>query len=154
MIYGCQFWGQHKTNLVNRVVKLQEKAIRIISFKNINSQVSNLLAQSKILKFEDFAHYRNINLVKKSIVKSAPVSFNDFFIQTQEIHQHNSRGALDNLTDILQSRTSFYGRHSIRSKSAIAWNTMQYEHEFNFKDYNFKTLKKRFFNSLFAAYQE
>ena len=105
--------------------------MRIISFKNINAQVSNLLAQSKILKFEDFLHYRNINLVKKLIEKSASVSFNDFFIQTQEIYQHNTRGALSNLTDILQSRTSFHEKHSIRSKSAIAWNTMQYEHGFN-----------------------
>ena len=31
---------------------------------------------------------------------------------------------------------------------------MQYELGFNFKEYDFKTLKKRFFNSLFAVYQE
>ena len=80
MIYGCQIWGQHKTNLVKRVMKLQEKAIRIINFKDNNAQVSNILAQSKILKFEDFVHYRNINLVKNSIEKSGPASFNDCFI--------------------------------------------------------------------------
>ena len=108
-------------------------------------------AQSKILKCEDFAHYQNINLAKNSIEKSGPASFNYFFIQTQEIHQHDTRGALNNLIDIPQSRISFYGTHSIRSKSAISWNTMQYD---NFKDYDFKTLKKRFFTSIFAAYQE
>ena len=48
MIFGCRIWGKHKTNLVKRVVKLQEKAIRIISFKDNNVQVSNLFAQSKI----------------------------------------------------------------------------------------------------------
>ena len=67
----------------------------------------------------------------------APASINDFFIQREEIHQHNARGAL---------------MHSMRTKSAIAWNAMQYELGFNFKDCDFKTLKKRFFNSLFAAY--
>ena len=69
MIYGCQIWGQHKTSLVNRVMKLQEKAIRIINFKDNNAQVSNIFAQSNILKFEDFVHYRNINLVKNSTEK-------------------------------------------------------------------------------------
>ena len=83
MIYGCQIWRQHKTNLVKRVMKLQEKAIRIINFTDNNAQVSNIFAQSKILKFEDFVHYRNINLVKNSIEKSGPVSFNDFLIQTR-----------------------------------------------------------------------
>ena len=33
-----------------------------------------------------FVHYRNINLVKNSIERSGPTSFNDFFIRTQEIH--------------------------------------------------------------------
>ena len=155
MIYGCQIWGKHKTNLVKRVMKLQEKAIRIISFKDNNAQVSNLFAQSKILKFQGFVYYRTINLVKNSIEKCCPVSFDDFFIQTQEIYQHNTRDALNNLIDIPQSRTFFCGTHSIRSKSAIAWNTMQYKLGFNFKNYDFKTLKKRqSFNSLFAAYQE
>ena len=131
MIYGCQIWGQHKTSLVKRVMKLQEKAIRVINFKDNNAQVSNLFAQSKILKFQDFVPYRNINLVKNSIEKCGPVSFNDFFIQTQEIYQHNTRDALNNMTDIPQSRTYFCGTHFIRSKSAIAWNTIQYELGFN-----------------------
>ena len=108
--------------------------------------MSNLFAESKILKFEDFLHYRNINIVKNSIEKSVPASINDFFIQRKEIHQHSVRSALNNLTDIPQTRASFYGTHSMRSKSAIAWNTMQYELGFNFKDYNFKILKERFFN--------
>ena len=135
MIYCCQIWGQHKTNLVKRVIKLKEKATRLINFKDDNAQVSSLFAQKKILKFEDFVHCRNINL---------PASFNNFFIRTQEIHQHNTRGALNNLIDIPQSRTSFYGTHSIKSKSAIAWNTMQYKLGFNFKDYDFKHLKRDF----------
>ena len=60
MIYGCQIWGQHKTILVKRVMKLQQRAIKIINFKDNN-------LNSKTLKFEDFLHYRNINLVKNSI---------------------------------------------------------------------------------------
>ena len=133
-------------------MKLQEKAIRIINFKNNSAQVNNLFAQSKILTFEDFVHYRNINPVKNPLEKSVPASDNDSFIQVQKIHQHNTRIALNNLNDIPESRSSFYGTHSIRSKSAIVWNTMQYDYDF--EDYDFKTLKKRFFSSIFAAYQE
>ena len=54
-------------------MKLQEKAIRIINVKDNNATVSKLFAQSKILKFEDFVHYRNINLVKNSTVKCSPL---------------------------------------------------------------------------------
>ena len=85
-------------------MKLQEKAIRIINFKNNSAQVNNLFAQSKILTFEDFVHYRNINPVKNPLEKSVPASDNDFFIQVQKIHQHNTRIALNNLNDIPESR--------------------------------------------------
>lgn len=55
MIHGCQIW-EHETNLVKRMMKLQEKAIRTISFKVNNAELSNLFGQSKILKIEDFVH--------------------------------------------------------------------------------------------------
>ena len=135
-------------------MKLQEKATRLINLKDNNAQVSDLFAQGKNLKPEDFVHYQNINLVKSSTEKNGPASFKNFFIQTQEIYQYNTRGALNNLIDIPQCRPSFYGAHSIRSKSSIAWNPLQYNLGFSFKGYDFKTLKKRFFNSVFAACQD
>ena len=55
MIHGCQIW-EHETNLVKRVMKFKEKAIRTINFKDNNAEVSNLFGQSKILKIEDFVH--------------------------------------------------------------------------------------------------
>ena len=134
MIYGCQI----------RVIKLAEKAISLINFKENNAKVSNVFAQDEILEFLDSVHYWIKNLVKNSIEKSSPASFNNVFIQTREVHQINTKGALNNLIDILQSKTSFYRTHSIRSKSAIAWSTMQYELGFNFKYCDFKTLKRDF----------
>ena len=53
MMYGFQIFGQHKTNLVKRVTKLQEKATRIINFKDSNAQVSKLFAQSNILYIKE-----------------------------------------------------------------------------------------------------
>ena len=91
-------------------MKFQENAIRLINFKVNNAQVSSLFAQGKILKFQDFVDYRNVNLVKNSTEKNGPASFNNFFIRTQEIHQHNTRRALNNLSDIPQSSISFYER--------------------------------------------
>ena len=59
-------------------MKLQEKPIRLISFKDNNAQVRNLFAKSKILKFENFiGHYQNINLFKNSTEKNGPASFNN-----------------------------------------------------------------------------
>ena len=51
---------------------LQEKAVKIINFKDNSAQVSNLFAQRKIIKFQNFVHYQNVNLVKNLIEKSSP----------------------------------------------------------------------------------
>ena len=32
--YGCQVWGQNKNAYTNEISKLQDKAIRVISFKS------------------------------------------------------------------------------------------------------------------------
>ena len=34
MRYGCQVWGQHNNSNTNEIAKLQDKALRIISFKD------------------------------------------------------------------------------------------------------------------------
>ena len=71
----------YETNLVKRVMKLQEKAI---NFKDDNAQVSNAFAQSKLLRFENFLHYRNINIVRKLVVPHLTISSFEYkkFINT------------------------------------------------------------------------
>ena len=54
---------QYKKNLVKQGIKLQEKAIRVINFKDSYNQVSKLFPQNKISKFEHFVHYQ---IVKNS----------------------------------------------------------------------------------------
>ena len=78
----------------------------------------------------------------KTLSETQPTKMD--FIQTQEIHQHNTRCALNNLIDIPRSRTSFYQTYSIRSKLAIASNRIEYELGFSFKDYDIKSIKNIF----------
>ena len=40
--YGCQIWGQNKNYAVENIEKLQNKAIRILNFKDSRAEASNL----------------------------------------------------------------------------------------------------------------
>ena len=51
LTYGCQIWGQIQNKYVNRVIKLQDKAIRIINFAHFNASTKRLHYNSKNLKF-------------------------------------------------------------------------------------------------------
>ena len=48
MIYDCQILGLQNTALVTKVAKLQEKAIRIINFKPLDTPTDNLFKEDNI----------------------------------------------------------------------------------------------------------
>ena len=53
MIYTCQIWGQNKCK-IKKVSELQDKATRIINFKQKNYPVAELYKKCRILKLSDF----------------------------------------------------------------------------------------------------
>ena len=53
LIYDCQIWGQDQSDEFKKVEKLQEKAIRIISFLPY-ATVEKLMYEMNILKLKDF----------------------------------------------------------------------------------------------------
>jgi hypothetical protein len=59
--YGITTWGFADKSTVNRIVKLQKKAIRNISKAKYNAHTSNLFKKLNIIKFEDML---TINCIK------------------------------------------------------------------------------------------
>ena len=52
LLYGSQIWGQ-SNQLVSKMEKLQNKALRIINFKPLRYSVNSLYNKCEILKFGD-----------------------------------------------------------------------------------------------------
>ena len=48
--YGSQIWDQSKNQIINEVVKLQIKAIRIITFNNQFASAEHLFKELKIIQ--------------------------------------------------------------------------------------------------------
>ena len=63
LIYTCQIWGQ-KENTVKKLSEIQDKAIRIISFKDQNYPTNELCYYNKILKIADYIKLLNCLFVK------------------------------------------------------------------------------------------
>ena len=49
--YGCQIWGQNKNTSTNEISALQDKALRVVSFKDRNTPPGPLCNEKKIIKF-------------------------------------------------------------------------------------------------------
>ena len=53
LTYGCQIWGQIKSNHFIRLERFHNKAIKIINFASMHDSVTLLYNVSKILKLSD-----------------------------------------------------------------------------------------------------
>ena len=57
--YGIQIWGQNRSQAMKEIEKNQEKAIRIISFKDRTETTHPLFKKLKIMKMKDILTYNN-----------------------------------------------------------------------------------------------
>ena len=69
MIYTCQIWGQNKCK-IKKISELQDKAIRIINFKQKNYPVAELYKNSRILKLSDYIKLLNCMFVQMPAFKN------------------------------------------------------------------------------------
>ena len=57
--YSIKIWGQHRSQAIKEIEKIQEKVIRIISFKNRTEATNPLFKELKIMKMKDILTYNN-----------------------------------------------------------------------------------------------
>ena len=79
LIYGCQIWGQDQNEEFKKIEKLQEKAIRIISFLPLYATVEKLMCEMNILKIKDFGMLQNILFVKDKLENYLGNSLGSFY---------------------------------------------------------------------------
>ena len=118
--YFCQIWGQNNT-ILRKLEPLQNKALRIINFKNNEYNVNELYKTNKILKIADYIKLLNCLFVRDVIAQST-IHHSKSFLFKWETHQHNTRHARQNTVTLNQYKTAFYGTHSIKHQSTLIWN--------------------------------
>ena len=84
MMYGSQVWGQIQNKYVNRIIKLQDRAIRVINFASYFASRNQLYKKSRILKLSDNIQLSNDLLVHASYNHALPMAFKDTFKPIKE----------------------------------------------------------------------
>ena len=148
--YGCEVWGQNKKNSTNQIPRLQDKALRIISFKDRNTVARPLYNEKKIIRFFDLVTFYNCLFGAGHLDQNLPSSFGEYFTYMANRHNHNTRGTVRKLVGVSVCKTTFYGTQSITAKSVKDWNTMQNQVVFEFSQDQIITSKlisalKKFF---------
>ena len=125
MQYGCQIWGQKINSRVKRTVKLQNRAIRVINFKDYQHPTEKLYKDSKILKFQDHISLLNYLFVSDSLMDNLPKSLCKQFSNVHQIHSHPTKNSVNHCIALPKSRTIDYGIHSIMGQSCRNYNFLQ-----------------------------
>ena len=124
LTYGLQVWGQNQNIHNKKIFKLQNRAVRTISFSGSRDDCNPLYANFSILKLEDQRILQNCLLVHDSLNKLAPASLQTYFKRTSETHSLNTKGSKLGCLYVPPSTTTRYGSNSITKKCIMDWNTL------------------------------
>ena len=125
LTYGSQIWGQYVNRNVKRIIKIQNKALKIINFANYCAPTSILYKDSNILKFSDHVTLHNFLYVHDITTRRVPSPLEGTLAFSYDKHNHLTRHSIRNCVELPKSRTIEYGIHSITSQSARSWNSLQ-----------------------------
>ena len=121
LIYGVIVWGNTYQTNIKKVIILQKKAIRIITFSPFSEHTNPLFKQLNLLKFTDIVNLHTALFMYQYHSKKLPKVFDNFFHPTSKTHQHNTRHAAKNSYYLPKIRTN-YGKFNIRFTGPKVWN--------------------------------
>ena len=115
LIYGCEVWDLNQNNvLVQRLQKIQEKAVCLIDFESNPDVVGQLTKDSNILKLTDIK-YKYALFIRHSLRKENIPIFNEFYTLFNQNHVYNTKGSTNQLLVVPQIQTTHFGEHSFNS---------------------------------------
>ena len=152
MSYGAHVWGQSVNAHVKRIIKLQDKSIRLINFAKYNEPPSKLYRTSKILKFEDLTRINNYFHVHDSINRKLPPSLQDQFHYIHGNHAHQTKLSTQYCVKVPKSNTVTYGINSITGQAARSWNLFHMEIKKNLHIMSRPVCKEEITKSIFNSY--
>ena len=107
--YGTQLWDQKNNETITKFQKLQNRALRKITFKKRHDCISCVYKEWKILKFPDILNLQNCPFMHK-IQHSPKLSASFPTLYAKDKHNYNTRSATHNLLDIPITITNMYGK--------------------------------------------
>ena len=148
--YCIQIWGQPNSLLINRINVLQNHAMRLMSFKTQRESASPLYADLEVLKFADMVHLENILFLNKLTHNKLPDAIYSTYAEDPVHGCLMPRAQNTGLFNLIQTRTTSFGQHSIKYNSILSWNAIQTLMPTKLAD--FENLKKGLKDVFIATY--
>ena len=138
IVYAIEVWGSTFKTELNKILVLQKRALRLMTYNDTYPSTPGPLVSSdplfskmKFLKVDDIYQYQVCKFIFKSINKLNPYNFHDWFTFSHHIHSYNTRSTTNVSDDtnirclfIPYSRTTNYGLKQLKSNGPRIWNAL------------------------------
>ena len=123
LLYGLPIWEITFPTYLQKLQRLQNKALRIISNCNPKTSTTPFFYEYKILKIQDLYYFEISKIMHQYSNKHLLICFTSFFTQTSSIHNRSTRSNIRNdlyLPHFLSSGC----QRSIKFQGAKIWNSI------------------------------
>jgi len=120
--YGILVWGNAYKTYVQKIFKLQKRAMRVISNSHYRSHAAPLFSKFNITNVYDTFHLELGVFMYKYINGQLPSSFNKYFIKRSDIHKLETRYK-DDFNKTRNKKCS--SDRSVKTNGPILWNSIE-----------------------------
>ena len=118
--YACSVWGQKGNPACDRLITLQNNAMRIITLSPFRTSSTPLFKNLKILNFRNQVDLQNCLLVHSQLTSTIPMALQNLFMRKINLHNYGTRNSLSLVQPNV--RTTRFGLNSITFQSIYSWN--------------------------------
>ena len=130
MRHACQIWGQSHSKTFDMIQTTQNKALRIINFKQSMEPSEPLYQKFKINKLKNNI-LNNCLFIFDKLTNNLPDVFYHFFQPFKEQHNHYTRGSQQYLFNTPKTNVQMFGSNSIKIKLTKDWNEIIHKIHFS-----------------------
>ena len=123
--FGLPVWGNADRILLDRLINLQKKAIRAISFADFNAHTSPLFKKQEILTLTDLYQHKLASLLWDLDHGKSPNSLQSLFSKVNDTHSHLTRMSTLGKYSVKKSNTKRYGQKSFQVEGSITINKLK-----------------------------
>lgn len=119
---------------LNRLIILQKKIVRIITFSKYNAHTQPLFDSNKLIQFQYINYIETAIFMYKLMNNKLPVAFNSIISSTRSIHCHNTR----HTNFYIPYKRTMIGQSALSYRGPKIWNNLKVELKTKNSTHSFK----------------
>ena len=141
--YGSQVWSQDPNPHLNKIVSLQKRAVRTITFSDFDAHSSPIFKDLKVLKLMDNVKINNCLFVHDYLNNHLPSCYNNYFTLLSDLQDTGTKARELGCLFVPKHRTTKFGLKSFTRKCIDQWNYFSSKFKINLKDISRIELKRK-----------